>query len=521
MGLCVLGLSIGIAQILSPESPSVWDNAGLSRHLAYALKVLLCGWFGFGFALCLIQPALKHRAEPGRANTPFIPVSSRQIKIILFVVLIWTRVTWWYGPPSPSEDVWRYIWDGERLTQGQSIYSIPPSELRGDDTDLERIRSRIGHAHIPTVYPPGAEVCFAISSCIGALFGGSLEDYLFAWRLILLLAELALLASLLSIIQTLGRDPLFLFPYVLCPHSAFESALSAHLDIIGVALMIYAIAEWVRGRRGFVVGAALGGATLVKFIPLIPFTVMILDGLTTALYSMKQEERSRARFHLIRMLTGALVAGCILTYPVLNELIDLGGLWPGLTMYKEHWYFNGSLFTILQTILGVYPISMSVHEAHQWAQTTLGLSIAAAVCLYSWHRFSTQIKTGRERTRVDHAFLVIELSTFGVSLLLLCSPVVFGWYLLWIIPLSIVIALHDQRSTWIRAMAFTNLIWAFLSAMTYFPRLELLRSGEWSFSPILIFIEYGTLTLTLVLIKRYTLPVASRHSSPIQTLDIE
>ena len=100
---------------------------------------------------------------------------------ILAALLIILRISWWPSPPSPSEDVWRYLWDGQRAYLGLSVFSEAPGsavlQLTGHQVDpiLLSIFPKIGHAEVPTVYPPGAQLFFWGSSSHWIQYGDEIE----------------------------------------------------------------------------------------------------------------------------------------------------------------------------------------------------------------------------------------------------------------------------------------------------------------------------------------------------------
>lgn len=517
--LISLALILSFAQLMGPYGVETWESAVLSEHLSYALSIQCLAWLNFGVAMYFVYRSLDTRSK---GESLFRARHSALVKLTLVSLLLITRITWWVAPPSPSEDVWRYLWDGERVSQSELVYTNAPSKLRGIEVDSERIRERVGHAQIPTVYPPGAQVFFMFAHRLGSFFGGSIASRLTSWRFILLIAELLLLASLLSMTRRFGLSPCVLLPYVLCPLITFETALAAHLDMIGVALTAFALIAWARGKS-FIVGIALGLAILIKFIPLIPLFILMMSTLIRLFNPVNIEAQKVTYRKLRNLVIGLCLIFVVVIYPFYAELSSFGGLWPGLAKYKEHWYFNGSIFPAIRGLLRTLPIELSEGDTHTLTQLILGGLVTVALGLATWIRLYPLAQSSSE----DEASLqkslsaVLELSTFGISLLLLCSPVLFTWYLLWIIPFSVVIVFVADRESWTHSLSLSAVIWGLMSLVTYHPRLNMLQSGEWTFPPILIFIEYGTLTLTILLIKRYTLPSRVMALSPKQTPDIE
>lgn len=171
-----------------------------------------------------------------------------------------------FTPPTLSDDMYRYIWDGRVQAQGISpyLYSPDSDELRGlrDGT----IWPDINRKSAVTIYPPVAEMIFAALwrlwpdnvrwfqgvMSAGALLGGYL--------LLKLLQELQLPTSRLVI-------------YLWSPLLIYETAHSAHLE--GLVLPLLVLAWWMglRNQPGLS-GLILGLATGIKLYPAFLFPAL-------------------------------------------------------------------------------------------------------------------------------------------------------------------------------------------------------------------------------------------------------
>src|SRR5258708_9413559 len=60
------------------------------------------------------------------------------------------RVIFLFATPQLSGDVWRYLFDCRTLASGVNPYKALPDE------------PRVNHPEIPTIYPPHAEMLFAV-----------------------------------------------------------------------------------------------------------------------------------------------------------------------------------------------------------------------------------------------------------------------------------------------------------------------------------------------------------------------
>lgn len=204
----------------------------------------------------------------------------------VFVVAVALRLAALTGPPSISDDLFRYAWDGHVQASGVDPYRFAPTSphlaglrdpwLWPDDracADLHRPPgcTRINRPSERTIYPPAAQAWFALVFRVGGL---GLRDHL--WQVAGFVGDLALLPILAGALRSWGRDPRWCALYALSPIAVVEVVNNAHVD--GLAALIAAASLWAAARRRAgpgsrwrpapaVVGAALGLATLVKLYP--------------------------------------------------------------------------------------------------------------------------------------------------------------------------------------------------------------------------------------------------------------
>ena len=405
----------------------------------------------------------------------------------LLLCASWLRLTWWGGPPSASEDAWRYLWDGALGWLGEPVYlhapAAPALDAAARDPALAALRPLIGHPEVPTVYPPGAQLSFRLASfdAWGLLPRVSLAR----WRALTLLAELALTAGLWRWLKARALPPRYAALYALSPLMAFESAHGAHLDCLGAALGVWGLAALDR-RRPLAAGALLAAGGWVKLVPWLWLALAL---------GLGREARALGRRGLARLAAGAALATLLCVAPLAPELWREGGrALAGLKTYGAAWSFNGSLFALLHA-----PLEARWGDpwAHALAQRLLGVALIGACLLLS-----------RAHRGAEGLPLRVAGGTLG---LLLVSPVVFSWYLCWGLALCPLLLAEGARGAgaparWARGVGGALLAWSLAAPLTYLPRLALLDSGEWRVDLWWRVCEYGALGLTLARITRYTPP---------------
>lgn len=166
--------------------------------------------------------------------------------------------------PSPiflSSDLYRYLWDGRVQRSGQSPYRHPPAAeaLRGlRDPEIFPNINRPTH---PTVYPPGAEIVYALLTAVA-------PDSIRGWRLFVFACEALTVGLLLALLRRMGVPPSAVVVYAWAPLAVFEGVQAGHVDFVMFPLLLLALRCRRVGRLGWA-GIALGGATLVKLYPAV------------------------------------------------------------------------------------------------------------------------------------------------------------------------------------------------------------------------------------------------------------
>jgi hypothetical protein len=255
------------------------------------------------------------------------------------------------GPPTTSDDLYRYSWDGQVQSAGIDPYAFPPSspQLAGqrtawlwpDDAGCAALHrppgcTRINRPGVRTIYPPVAEAWFTVVSRIA---GGSTHHK--PWQVAGLLADLATVGLVAVALMRAGRDPRWLALYALCPAAALEFVNNGHVDGLAVTFIVAALVV-AAGRSGprratvgrdIAIGLLLGAAVLVKLYPAL---------LLVALAGMP---RLRPWVSVARSTIAAAMLAVVGYVPhVLSVGVRVVGYLPGYL--KEERYSQGGRFLL-------------------------------------------------------------------------------------------------------------------------------------------------------------------------------
>jgi hypothetical protein len=186
---------------------------------------------------------------------------SRQATVTGFAFAIAIQGLLLFSRPALSDDMYRYVWDGRVQAQGISPYRYPP-----DAPELRDIRDReiwpsINRRSVVTVYPPGAELAYALLWRIA-------PDSVRWFQAVMATGGLLAGGLLVGLLRALGRSPARVLIYLWSPLLAFETAHAAHVD--GLVLPLLVGAWWARVReQDGLAGLLLGLATALKLYPIL------------------------------------------------------------------------------------------------------------------------------------------------------------------------------------------------------------------------------------------------------------
>lgn len=279
--------------------------------------------------------------------------------------------------PTLSDDIHRYLWDGRVQLAGLNPYRYAP-----DDGALSSLRDAswalINHKDIPTIYPPLTQLAFRV--------GAWLSPTIQAQKLLFLTFDLALLLLLLVFLPRWGIPPVMSVIYAWHPLVVVEVAAGGHNDPLGVVCLMTGLWLWQARRRW------LGTAG---------FALAFLAKLTTLLLWPFYWVRARKEFLVFLVALAAAAPWCRCS-PLFT---------PGLGPYARHWEFNGSLYPVLVWLLGnplvVRALSACVVMGAGW-----------------W----------MARRSDDLLGYTVRM----IQAMILLTPVLEPWYLLWLIPLCCV-----------------------------------------------------------------------------------
>ncbi len=303
------------------------------------------------------------------------PKFSRRVVIIGLVLAAVWHIAFLRVPPGVDDDIHRYVWDGRLQRLGYNPYLVVPSDpaMKGLHTPETR---NLNNPDLPSPYPPGAQLFFRAATAV--------HESTFALKVAFVLCEVLIVFLLLDVLRSSGQRAHLVLAFAWNPLLAIEVAGSGHIDIVGALLLVLSAAALARRWRA-TAAVALGLAIAVKFLPIV----------LVPLYWKRVRIRDAA-------LGAAVVV--LLYVPFLNHgHIPIGSL----GTYVHSFRFNGPVFAALDRLAP--------------PQLLAGLAVLVGFVTATWLR------------RAAPEFSP-EVFAWPMAATLLCAPVVFPWYLLWLLP---------------------------------------------------------------------------------------
>ncbi|MCB9617089.1 MAG: hypothetical protein H6722_32060 [Sandaracinus sp.] len=335
------------------------------------------------------------------------------------------------APVALSDDLYRFLWDGRVTVHGLDPYAYPPSHpalafLR------DAHHAHVNHADIPTIYPPGAQLLFALAQLLG--HGPSSP------RLLALAAHVTV-GWVLRRRGPVGAST----AWMLNPLALSESALGGHVDVfVGLAVLAAALDLRVGRRLRAVVFALAAVAVKLVGALLIPLAV-----------------RDR------RALALGVVLGACLVVPLSRAghgADEVGGF----GHYARRWGGNAGGYLVVEGLVtaGLEPFTerdgrlhltfarpllrslrrgpLDPHAAFTAEKKPIGdvatfeLNVAASLLARSLVALAVLAlglalarRVGRGTVDPAHAARALLL------VVLLLAPQLHPWYLLWLLPLEL------------------------------------------------------------------------------------
>ena len=367
----------------------------------------------------------------------------RVVVIGLVLAAVW-HVEFLRLPPGADDDIHRYVWDGRLQRLGYNPYLVTPNDPAVTSLHTGET-STLNNPDLPTLYPPGAELFFRLVTAI--------HESAFALKVAFVICDLAIVFVLLEILRCTGQPAHTVLVFAWNPLLAIEVAGSGHVDILGALLLLMSLAALLR-RWSITAAVTLALAIAVKFVPIV----------LLPLYW----KRVRVRDAVL----ATIVVACLYVPFLHHGRIPIGSL----GVYVQGFRFNGPVFALLHSVLPSLVLAVLA--------VFVGLLIAI-------------------RLRTSTRELSPDLFAWPMAASLFCAPVVFPWYLLWLVPF------FTSPAT------LLILVWTVTLVPVYVQWHLRALTGVWGALPAwVMFVEHGCVMVAAAILVFRRIKRRKAHSNP-------
>jgi len=329
----------------------------------------------------------------------------RNVEVSIGLILAFAiafRVIGIFSFPLLEDDAYRYLWDGKQTIENGNPYLYPPSHFFDSENisdAFEEILNAINYPYVATVYGPTNQWVFALAYLIS-------PGEVWPLQLIFALADMAIIFALLKLSR-----PAFVLLYAWSPLVIKEFAFTAHPDVLGAMLMVFALLAY-RKENPILIGFLMACAMGVKIFP-----VLILPFLLGFKW----------RGWLAFVITVAAIS-----YPF---GIVQAWLPEGLRVMSGDWFFNSPLYL---AYIKLTPVGYSAQTIKfiLLAMLTLGMGLYLLKTLQRYW----QDKWPQEILKGDLVF----------GAFFLCLPALNPWYFVWLLPFAVI---RPSVTAWVTSVA--------------------------------------------------------------------
>jgi alpha-1,6-mannosyltransferase len=291
--------------------------------------------------------------------------------LIILAGAVLFRVVLLPARSTPSDDVYRYQWDGRAQRAHLNPYVVFPN-LEGLDWLQNAKHPEPPGEETPTFYPPLCELAFRLIETVPG------------YKRVSTILDLASAVVLMFLLATMKQPPHRVLAYAWNPAVLISFAMSGHFDSLAIVTFLAALFFLVTNRPALSM-AALAVSFLSKFFPVLLLLTFL----------------KRVRLSHVGLFVSLILAFYVPFLSAGLHLLD------GARNYARDWVNNASVFNLLRFVTG----------SRARAGLLAGLLALAAIGYLA-------------KTRAAPLWSSLVL-TGGV---LLVSPTAYPWYFTWSIP---------------------------------------------------------------------------------------
>lgn len=365
------------------------------------------------------------------------------LAIIIPAIVIRLAVT----PAAPSDDIHRYLWEGKLVQNNVDPYAVTadhPTRYIHRDAHWEKMN----HRDKPTAYPPLTLKTFALINGI--------SYHPNSYKLTFLILEILLIATILALLHHYRLPLRHASFYTLSPLAIIAFAVEAHFDILMLLPLVLALLT--HAKRLFTLTAVLLAVAIhFKFMAAVAVPFLLW--------------RTPVRSYLA-FLTALLV-------PLIPHWENLPKIAEAVLLFSSTRSFNGPSYQLLQLLTG---------SERQLPNILTALLYTTLYLTTTYHFLKKSITP-------------LTAAAIALTALVLLSPTVHFWYIVWLLPLACLAPRASLISLSVTAPLYL-LVWH-----------QLETTGTWQlplYAKILHWLPFALILIWEILGNRRLIPTSTR-----------
>jgi hypothetical protein len=337
--------------------------------------------------------------------------NSKQVYFLIGVGILMRWILMWYAPLL-SDDLYRFLWDGQLWHDGINPFSATPSTLMEAGSLSDWYTQQYGKLNSQdyfTIYPPVCQGVFWLSTLDGLpfwLWGG------LTIKMVFFIAECITIYSIIKLCRHFEVPLVNALLYILNPLILIELMGNLHFETLMICFTALMLLFLVKAKY-WQSGLCFGLAVCTKMLPLMfgPFLLLYLGW-----------KRGLTYF----AVAGVVVIGTF-TWMLQGHLTEILS---SINLYFQTFEFNGSIYYLgrgIGQLLKGYNVIKSLGPS----LSIIGL---AGILWVSYQSFKSS-KTQNTSVQIGDTFILTLMGIFTIYLL--TATTVHPWYLSILILLSV------------------------------------------------------------------------------------
>ncbi len=243
------------------------------------------------------------------------------------VIATLLRLCLLFSFPNLSDDIYRFIWDGNLIHQFHNPYSLLPSEVVGVAGNTPELFGLLNSPEYYTVYPPVSQVIYWISSWGDISYTSSALII----KLCILGAEIGSFFFFILILRLIDLQAHRFLLYALNPLILIEVMGNVHFEGIMLFFLLASIYYAIQ-KKTILSGVFLALGTATKLLPLLFFPfIWTFSGYSKRLFF-------------------SFGVGCIVLFSPLLLGVEFSNFATSIDLYFGKFEFNGGIYYLLRYV---------------------------------------------------------------------------------------------------------------------------------------------------------------------------